>query len=454
MQNIQTEKNILKIIFLLLLFVPSIIGIILFFLIDNYHKSDEVEELIYFAIFIIGISFILSYFIVKKIESYFSIYRKRIKKNNIALRNNMDQIRILLEESNDMYRDLKKTNKLFSEHVIASHANLKGQITYASKALCKISGYTQEELLGQSHSILKHPDMPNETYKELWETITSGETWLGEIKNQSKDGGHYWTKALIIPDFDAEGQIIGYQSIREDITAHKAREDFMSIMSHELRTPLNSILGFSTILTKDKTIAQKPLSYIDKINTSGKHLLEIINSILDFSKIQNHQFSLENIEFHLYSMLDQLCSTVEGLTANKNIAFDAQIDQELQDFFLGDPTRIKQIIYNLLSNAIKFTPNNGKVTLKVSYENETLHIVVSDTGIGISKKAQEQIFNPFKQADESISRKYGGTGLGLGITKSLVQLMKGTIFLESDEGKGSTFRVTLQIKKSQRVSIS
>ena len=409
----------------------------------------KIQELIYLAVFIVLISLFISYYIVKKVHSYFIDYRKKVDQSNIAQRNNMEQINILLQESNEMHRELQKANDLFSEHVISSHADSMGAITFVSQALCKISGFSKEELLGQAHSILRHPDMPSSTFKELWDTIQSGETWTGEIKNKTKTGGYYWTEAIIIPDQDSTGKIIGYQSIRQDITPHKAKEDFMAIMSHELRTPLNSILGFSSILGKNKKLGAKELSYAQKIHSSGKHLLEMIASILDLSKIKNGNFALDPIALNLNTMLQDLSSTVEGLTTKKKITFKRNISENIEGEFFADATRIKQILFNLLSNAIKFTPDEGEVSLDMDYADGILSIIVTDNGIGISKDAQDKIFEPFKQADQSTTRQYGGTGLGLSITQNLVHLMHGSINLESKEGEGSTFSVKIQIEKAQ-----
>ena len=316
---------------------------------------------------------------------------------------------------------------------------------------CKISAYTREELLGQNHNILRHPDVPKSLYKELWETIQSGKVWSGEIKNKSKDAKTYWLSAIMYPNVDENGEIVSYSSIRHDITSQKAKEEFMANMSHELRTPLNSIIGFSGILNKKQTDeSHKQLS--KQIQTSSLSLLNLINDILDLSKIQNANFTIKPYEFNAYEKILELSSQIEGLLLQKTLNFNNNLSPSLNASFFGDCNRIRQIILNLISNAIKFTPQNGEVRSDVAYKDGYLIIKVSDNGVGMSKDVQEKIFKPFEQADGSTTRKYGGTGLGLSITHTLVTLMKGSIQVESQENVGTTFTVRIELEKLKEMS--
>ena len=348
-----------------------------------------------------------------------------------------------------LLKNEKKLQKLTDEYVISSTTDTKGIITSVSQAFVEISGYTKNELIGRPHSIVRHPDISKELFEELWKTIKEGKVWTGEVKNKKKDGGHYWVKASIIPEFDyRHHRITGYTSLRHDITSEKSKEEFMANMSHELRTPLNSIIGFSDILKK-KLKGNDNLKYIERVGSSARVLLKLINDILDLSKIKDSKFTIEPHEFNAYEEISQYSDTFKGLTSIKNISMEIDINTNLKSVFWGDWIRISQVILNIVSNAIKFTPKEGKVIFTAEYKEESLVFSVKDNGVGMKKEVQDKIFLPFKQADGSTTRKYGGTGLGLSITQSLVEMMKGDISLESEEGIGSIFTVSLPLKKVQ-----
>ncbi|MEA3228634.1 MAG: ATP-binding protein [Campylobacterota bacterium] len=348
----------------------------------------------------------------------------------------------------DKTKELNKSLTLLSENVISSSSDIKGVITNISQAFCDISGYTKEELLGKSHNIIRHPDMNPHFYKEMWKTINSGKIWHGEMKNLKKSGSYYWVDATVIPEYDDDNNFYRYTSVSVDITDKKAKEEFMANMSHELRTPLNAIIGFSGILNKKQSNPEhRELS--KQINSSSKSLLALINNILDLAKIESSSFIIEPLAFKAYDEIVDFSHQFEGLTAKKSLRFKSLIGDNLKNRFFGDWQRITQIILNLVSNAVKFTPKDGEIIFDIDYKNDSLIITVTDSGIGMNKETQDKIFKPFEQADGSTTRKYGGTGLGLSITQNLVELMDGTIELESQEGKGSTFRVTIPLEKIQ-----
>ena len=356
---------------------------------------------------------------------------------------NMHSMQELISERT---KKLNTSLQLFGDNVIASNTDIHGNITYASKAFSQISGYTEEELLGYKHSVIKHPEMPNKIYKDLWDTVKSGESWHGEIQNLKKNGDAYWVRASIIPNFDSNANIIGYTSIKHDITPQKAKEQFMANMSHELRTPLNAIIGFSSILEK-KLNDSKHLDYIKRIHESSISLLTLINDILSLSKIKDSKFTIDPIFFNAYNDIKEHSKRFEGLTSEKNIQFKNHIDSSLQAVFNGDWHRISQIILNLVSNAVKFTPDGGEISCDARYTKGSLVLSVQDNGIGMKKEVQDKVFQPFEQADGSTTRKYGGTGLGLSITQSLVEVMGGKIELESQEGEGTQFKVSIPLEK-------
>lgn len=350
------------------------------------------------------------------------------------------------KELRDEQSKLNKSLISFSKNVIASNSDLNGTITYASEALCKISGFSQEELIGHPHNVLRHPDMPKETFKDLWESIKSEKVWEGEIKNRKKAGGFYWVRTIISPEYDNHHKLIGYSSIRQDITAHKAKEEFFSNMSHELRTPLNAIIGFNNILNKEIQ-DKKQKEYLSYIEINSQQLLGLINDILDLSKINTGDFSISPYNFNAFEELTMMAHRIDSLLSLKHINFTNTIAPDLRGIFIGDWFRISQIILNLISNAIKFTPENGDISLDVDYIDKHMVISITDTGIGMSREVQDKIFKPFTQADSSTTRQYGGTGLGLSITQKLIEMMMGRLDLESEQNKGSKFTVTLPIEK-------
>lgn len=233
----------------------------------------------------------------------------------------------------------------------------------------------------------------------------------------------------------------------------QAKSEFLANMSHELRTPLNSIIGFSEVLL-EKTFGdlnEKQMRYASNIHTSGKHLLELINDILDLSKIEARKIELKYEKIPLKETLSECQTLVKSMASKKNISLEFEVE-ELPFIISVDPVRFKQIMYNLLSNAIKFTPDGGIVNVDATHVNGMLQISVKDTGVGIAKKHQEKIFEEFYQVDSSYSKKYEGTGLGLPLTKKLVELHGGKIWMESELEKGSTFSFTIPQRLEEGIS--
>jgi signal transduction histidine kinase/CheY-like chemotaxis protein len=223
--------------------------------------------------------------------------------------------------------------------------------------------------------------------------------------------------------------------------ASGAKSDFVSHMSHELRTPLNAVIGFAELLQAEPLTAQQQ-HYVDLIAVSGKHLMDLINAVLDIAKIEAGGVTLEHIEFDLPETIDSVRSIVLERAEAKGLHFIIDVAPDLHTHMVGDPTRLRQILINLLNNGIKFT-EAGSVELRITKDDGELGFDIRDTGIGMDAAPLAQLFKPFAQADNSITRKYGGTGLGLIISKELVQAMGGNLQVESAVGVGTRFHFTL-----------
>ena len=237
--------------------------------------------------------------------------------------------------------------------------------------------------------------------------------------------------------------------------ANRAKTAFLSNMSHEIRTPMNAIIGLDNIALSDVDISNRTKGYLEKIGTSAHHLLNIINDILDMSRIESGRMIIQNGEFSFAKIMDQVSTIIGGQCHNKGLYFDCSISDSVSDYYIGDDMKLKQVLINILGNSVKFTDAGGKVSFRVEElarfdGNSTLRFTISDTGIGMSQEYLPRIFDAFTQEDSSATNLYGSTGLGMPITKSLVELMNGTIEVESEKGVGTTFTVTLTMKISSR----
>jgi len=219
-------------------------------------------------------------------------------------------------------------------------------------------------------------------------------------------------------------------------------------MSHELRTPLNAIIGFSEALMERMfgELNEKQGDYLKDIHESGKHLLSLINDILDLSKIEAGRMELELSTFHLPTAISNAMTLVRERAQRQGVELDADVDPRLAEF-QADERKLKQILLNLLSNAVKFTPEGGRVGVSAKFDTEKVEIAVKDSGVGISPQDQRSLFEEFKQVGKDSSRKAEGTGLGLALTKRFVELHGGAIRVESAQGKGSTFTFSLPMRQ-------
>ncbi len=237
--------------------------------------------------------------------------------------------------------------------------------------------------------------------------------------------------------------------------ASRAKTAFLSNMSHEIRTPMNAIIGLDTIAMNDPETPPKTREYLKKIDASAQHLLGLINDILDMSRIESGKLTLKNEEFSFQKLLEAINIMFSGQCADKGLDYHCHINGQTDDYYIGDNMKLRQVLINILGNAVKFTPEGGSVSLlveqKAKYDGKsTLCFTVSDTGIGMSEDFLPHIFDTFAQEDSSTTNKYGSSGLGLAITKSIVELMNGSIEVESEKDKGSVFTVTVTLADSER----
>ncbi|MDD2698411.1 MAG: response regulator [Arcobacteraceae bacterium] len=364
-------------------------------------------------------------------------------------------------------KEYKKQYSLSSQYhnaldyiAIITKTDRNGIITFVSDAFCQISGYKRDELIGRSHNIVRDPSLPKEFFKKLWGTIQSKTIFkYPSLPNRAKNGEIYYVDTTILPILDDKGNIEEYLSIRFDVTAleHQIRADkkalqsqekFLANMSHEIRTPLNGILGFAKILQKQITDPELK-EYAEVINHSGKNLLSLINQILDLAKVQNGHMELDK-SWVSFSDIVAIIKLFDINTKEKKIDLRCALCKVTSDDLFQrieiytDSLKLKQVISNLINNAIKFTPTGGYIIFDVkinSFNEKTikLRFSVKDNGIGIPKDKQEQIFEPFKQADLSTTREYGGTGLGLTLAKDFVKLFDSELKVESELEQGSEF---------------
>jgi two-component system, sensor histidine kinase and response regulator len=506
------------------------------------------------------------------------------------------QVNVTNQKLHTLAEDLRFQIFALDQHAIVSSTDINGNITYANDKFCEISGYSQAELIGQNHRIVKSDEHSPELFKALWKTITTGNVWHGEVKNKTKSGSFYWVAATIVPFLNKQGEAFKFIAIRTDITKRKEMEDsvnetnrflqgltdtmgegvyalnnkgkcifvnpeterltgwkkhelvgenihniihfqtlegvhvpahecptyksisngeiyqsdneyftnkqgdlfpvsiistplyndnkivgsvavfqdisirkqtenelhnakklaeqasqeksdFLANMSHEIRTPMNAIIGMS-YLALQTDLNEKQENYIKKVHYSAESLLGIINDILDFSKIEAGKLELEQVNFNLSDIFENLSTIIGSKVEEKSLELLIDTNNKVPFTIIGDPLRLTQILINLANNAVKFT-DQGEIIIRTQLHDQMentnqieLLFSIHDSGIGMTPEQQEQLFKSFNQADSSTTRKYGGTGLGLAISKTLVELMGGKIWVQSEYNQGSVFSFT------------
>ena len=389
----------------------------------------------------------------------------------------------------------KKTEqslRLLSEAVRQSPESIvitdtQARIEFVNEAFVARTGYSRDEAIGQNPHILNSGQTPPDAYAAMWAALARGESWKGEFFNQRKDGSVFVEFANVAPIRQADGSISHYVAVKEDVTEKKrlaeeldnyrfhleevvnvrtaqlaeasvkaeaasvAKSSFLANMSHEIRTPMNAIVGLTHLLRNSEP-TPKQLDRLTKIDAAAAHLLELINNILDLSKIEANKMTLEEADFSLMSVFDGVRSMIADLAREKRLTL-VQLTDNAPPWLRGDPNRLRQALLNYAANAVKFT-EHGQITLRAMVLEENgqdllLRFEVEDSGVGIAAEKLPNLFQAFEQADASTTRKYGGTGLGLAITRRLAQLMGGDAGVTSERQRGSTFWFTARLKRGE-----
>mgnify|MGYP001458521724 CR=1 FL=1 len=350
--------------------------------------------------------------------------------------------------------------------------DLSGNIEYVNPRFTEQTGYTSLEVIGQNPRFLKSGYTTIPEYKKLWEVITSGGKWRGELYNKHKDGSFFWETATISGIKNSKGETTHFIAVKEDITEKKKYEAelllakdkaeesdrlktaFLHNISHEIRTPMNAIVGFSKLINIEDLSAEKRNNFADIIVKSSEQLLSIISDIISISTIEAGQEKIHFEHFDLNSTLLLLFNQFQIKAKELGISLKlAELKTDIETDIYSDRIKLVQILTNLIGNALKFT-NHGFVRFGCNWKQDYLEFFVEDSGIGIAPEMHEEIFKRFGQVKSDIPQLYGGSGLGLSISKAYVELLDGKMWLTSTLGKGTTFFFTLPYKPKVKTNLN
>ncbi len=336
-----------------------------------------------------------------------------------------------------------------------------GELDYCNQRWLEYTGFTLEQSLGKGWLGAVHPDDREPAFQSYRLAIEAGNTHIGEFRvRRASDGSYRWHLARCVPLRGSDGQIIKWYGTQTDVddqkrmaeelnaikdaadAANRAKSEFLANMSHEIRTPMNGVLGMTELLL-DTPLSDEQRESVELVKSSAESLMNVINDILDYSKIEARRMELDPIEFQLHDLLQDALKPLALRAHRKGLELACDISRDVPECVVGDPNRLRQVVVNLVGNAIKFA-ESGEVVLQARLENQNdrdieVAFAVIDTGIGIAADKLQAVFDPFSQADGSMTRNYGGTGLGLSISSKLVALMGGRLSVDSTLGEGSRF---------------
>ena len=361
---------------------------------------------------------------------------------------------------------LEQLKNVLDESSLVALTDKYGTITYVNEMFCKISKYSQEDLIGKNHRILKSGHHPPEFYQGMWNVISQGKVWRGDIKNKAKDGTYYWVKTVIMPLFDNKGSISEYISVRTDITDHKKiqeqlqtsqkiikhqlyemkeidfqKDTFVSMIAHELRTPLSPIMMHCEILKNPDIIGKLNPDQLEAINAiyrNSNRLEKIVRNLLDVEKLDMNKMKFEQDEFRVERLMIDIFKDFLSEANSKRINLINSTKGSMT--IKSDKLKISQIIINLIQNAVDFVPQGtGRIEISAQRKGDDIVFCVQDNGLGIPEEKQKNLFKKFYQIDTSIRRRHEGTGLGLAVCKGIVDGIGGRIWVNSKKDKGSSF---------------
>lgn len=398
---------------------------------------------------------------------------KRLTSNITAIQNTKEELTKSLS-------DLKNIQYALDQHAIVSVTDTSGNITSVNEKFCEVSQYSEDELIGKQHTIINSGFHKKSLFSDMWATISSGRTWQGEIRNRKKDGSYYWVESSIVPFLDENNLPYQYIAIRTEIThiiaieedleqsleqlaaeAEKAqlsnmlKDSIISTLTHELRTPLNIILGFTQLLQfDDKNFSKTHIDNIQCIESAGKELLNKIEVIMLYNKLKSKSLTLQYSEMEITQIFNTTLNEIKTNNTDNKVLPTIKSTNEI--IVNADIGLLKKAFSYVINNAIKFTENGH---IDIYFEevdkntdlpehsspaaSDLILITIEDTGIGISKEDIQIIFDDFRQADEKDNRRFGGIGIGLSLTKSIIEQHKGMIWLSSEVGIGTKVYITI-----------
>jgi PAS domain S-box-containing protein len=367
----------------------------------------------------------------------------------VNIRDVIDRKQIEMELENsfiqlaDLNKELADVMFALDQHSIVSITDKQGRITKVNDRFVAISGYKREELLGHSHRKVDSSYHSQDFFQEMWQKISTGNVWQGEIKNKTKHGGIYWVNTTIVPFLNDQGKPYQYVAVGTDITEQKKinemKNEFVSVVSHELRTPLATILGFMEIMLKRNLTIEKMKKYTETVYQEGNRLSNLINDFLDLQRMESGRQEYCFTPVPVNHLVQDLWNYWDG---RQNHHLTVNLPSK-ENYIRGDADRLRQVLHNLISNAIKYSPNAENVDLTVYVEHDRVIIQIQDYGLGIPEEAKDKLFSKFYRVDNSDRRKIGGTGLGLAIVKEIIEAHQGTISFSSKLGVGSLFMLEL-----------